>query len=461
FQEEKTGAELEVFTTRPDTLFGATYMILAPEHPLVSSICAPEQLEAVEKYRTAIASKSDLDRTELNKEKTGVFTGAFAINPVNSERIPIWIADYVLMGYGTGAIMAVPAHDERDFEFAKKYKLPIREVVQKEGGTGVPPVNAQDSATSTPFFEKLQDIQIHQRNLPHWQQDGKYYFVTWRLADSLPTQLVRDWKAEADSWLAARNQPLSPDDEKEFHKIFSDRVESLLDEGRGSRLLSNPAAAKIVQDALLHFNGSRYELLAHVVMPNHVHVLFRLEDGQDLAKTIHSWKSFTAHEINKALNHEGPVWQEEYHDRIVRGEEHLHRLVDYIVENPRKAGVKNASVYTGGTPVPPSLTPPDEFHTGPQEGGTGVPPVLAQGSAPCFSGEGLAINSSFLDGLPTAEAKRRITTWLEESYFRFSISGRAMLQPIAIPATLSPFMAEISTMSRMVPIASPPLKPPV
>jgi leucyl-tRNA synthetase len=130
FQEEKTGTAIEVFTTRPDTLFGATYMILAPEHPLVSEITTAEQKEAVEKYRAAVASKSDLDRTELNKEKSGVFTGAHAINPVNGERIPIWIADYVLMGYGTGAIMAVPAHDERDFEFAQKFSLPVREVVR-------------------------------------------------------------------------------------------------------------------------------------------------------------------------------------------------------------------------------------------------------------------------------------------------------------------------------------------
>ncbi|MFZ9920671.1 MAG: class I tRNA ligase family protein, partial [Terrimicrobiaceae bacterium] len=134
FREEQTNAEIEVFTTRPDTLFGATYMILAPEHPLVSEITTAEQKEAVEKYRIAVASKSDLDRTELNKEKTGVFTGAHAINPVNGERIPIWIADYVLMGYGTGAIMAVPAHDERDFEFAEKFELPIREVVQAPEG---------------------------------------------------------------------------------------------------------------------------------------------------------------------------------------------------------------------------------------------------------------------------------------------------------------------------------------
>ena len=130
FQIENAPCGVEVFTTRPDTLFGATYMILAPEHPLVAAITTPDQLEAVEKYKASVASKSDLDRTELNKEKSGVFTGAFAINPVNDEKIPVWIADYVLMGYGTGAIMAVPAHDERDFEFATKFHLPIREVVR-------------------------------------------------------------------------------------------------------------------------------------------------------------------------------------------------------------------------------------------------------------------------------------------------------------------------------------------
>ncbi len=121
-----------VFTTRPDTLFGATYMVLAPEHPLVDRIVTEEQRAAVEEYREKTARKSDLERTELAKDKTGVFTGAFAINPVNGERIPIWIADYVLMGYGTGAIMAVPAHDERDWEFARKFALPIREVVSPD-----------------------------------------------------------------------------------------------------------------------------------------------------------------------------------------------------------------------------------------------------------------------------------------------------------------------------------------
>lgn len=128
--KEQEAAGITVFTTRPDTLFGATYMVLSPEHPLVETITTEAQREAVQAYQKSVASKSDLERTELAKEKSGVFTGAYAINPVNEEKIPIWIADYVLMSYGTGAIMAVPAHDERDFEFAMTFGLPIREVVR-------------------------------------------------------------------------------------------------------------------------------------------------------------------------------------------------------------------------------------------------------------------------------------------------------------------------------------------
>jgi leucyl-tRNA synthetase len=123
-------SEITVFTTRPDTLFGATYMVLSPEHPLVAQITTPEQLEAVAKYQATVANKSDLERTDLAKSKSGVFTGGYAVNPVNGERVPVWIADYVLMSYGTGAIMAVPAHDERDHEFAVKFGLPIIEVVE-------------------------------------------------------------------------------------------------------------------------------------------------------------------------------------------------------------------------------------------------------------------------------------------------------------------------------------------
>ena len=129
FNVDHADAKIEVYTTRPDTLFGATYMVLAPEHELVDSIVTAEQKQAVADYRAAIAAKSDLERTDLNKDKTGVFTGAYGINPINGEKLPIWIADYVLASYGTGAIMAVPAHDDRDFEFAQKFDLAIKPVI--------------------------------------------------------------------------------------------------------------------------------------------------------------------------------------------------------------------------------------------------------------------------------------------------------------------------------------------
>jgi leucyl-tRNA synthetase len=129
---------IKVFTTRPDTLFGATYMVLAPEHPLLNQIISKEQKSAVEKYVELSKGKSELERTALEKVKTGEFTGGYAINPATKTRIPIWIADYVLSTYGTGAIMAVPAHDQRDFDFAKKYELPIVKVINDEGDKTLP-----------------------------------------------------------------------------------------------------------------------------------------------------------------------------------------------------------------------------------------------------------------------------------------------------------------------------------
>ncbi|WP_137627019.1 leucine--tRNA ligase [Lactiplantibacillus pingfangensis] len=128
-QEDKS---IEVFSTRPDTLYGATYLVLAPEHDLVKALTTPEQAAAIKAYQAKISSKSDLERTDLNKDKTGVFTGSYGIDPVNGEKLPIWIADYVLASYGTGAIMAVPAHDDRDYEFAKKFALPIKPVIAGE-----------------------------------------------------------------------------------------------------------------------------------------------------------------------------------------------------------------------------------------------------------------------------------------------------------------------------------------
>ncbi|MCX7735449.1 MAG: leucine--tRNA ligase [Candidatus Kapabacteria bacterium] len=145
FQIEGTEKFIRVFTTRPDTIFGATYMVLAPEHPYVKEITTAERKEEVENYIKQTSVKTDLERTELSKEKTGVFTGAFAINPATKKEIPIWIADYVLLGYGTGAIMAVPGHDERDFDFAKKFGLPIVEVVS--------PTNEPSAELKSAFVE--------------------------------------------------------------------------------------------------------------------------------------------------------------------------------------------------------------------------------------------------------------------------------------------------------------------
>ena len=143
------GDPLEVFTTRPDTLWGATFMVLAPEHPLVDKLTTPEQHAEVHAYQEQAARQSDIDREAADREKTGVFTGSYAVNPVNGERIPIWIADYVLMSYGTGAIMAVPAHDQRDFEFARKFGLEVRVVIQPED---MKPLDGETMEESVPAY---------------------------------------------------------------------------------------------------------------------------------------------------------------------------------------------------------------------------------------------------------------------------------------------------------------------
>lgn len=166
------GNDITAFTTRPDTLFGATYMVLAPEHPLVAEITTADQKEAVESYVTACASKSDMERG-LDKEKTGVATGAFAINPVNGEKIPVWIADYVMMGYGSGAIMAVPAHDSRDFEFAEKFELPILQVVQPNGDQDWQGYTDPGTAINSGFLDGLKTKDA-KKKIIHWLgENGK------------------------------------------------------------------------------------------------------------------------------------------------------------------------------------------------------------------------------------------------------------------------------------------------
>jgi len=178
---------LSVFTTRPDTLFGATYMVIAPEHPLTDVITTDENKKSIDDYIKASSLKSDLDRTDLAKEKTGVFTGRYAINPVNNKQIPIWVADYVLTGYGTGAIMAVPAHDNRDFEFALKFNLPI--------------VCIQDPDVSDPQ-QKKRIID----GLECWTEDGKYINSSDRSTGIDINGLNKDTGiAHITRWLESKN----------------------------------------------------------------------------------------------------------------------------------------------------------------------------------------------------------------------------------------------------------------
>ncbi|WP_159886494.1 leucine--tRNA ligase [Paenibacillus puerhi] len=179
------GDGLKVFTTRPDTLFGATYCVLAPEHELVARITTAEQADAVREYQEQASRKSDLERTDLAKEKTGVFTGAYAVNPVNGAHVPIWIADYVLAGYGTGAIMAVPGHDQRDWEFAKQFDLPIVEVV--EGGDVAKEAYAGDGPhVNSEFLNGLNNEQAISSMIEWLEAGGKGQGkVTYRLRDWL------------------------------------------------------------------------------------------------------------------------------------------------------------------------------------------------------------------------------------------------------------------------------------
>jgi len=182
---------LRVYTTRPDTLFGATYMVLAPEHPLVDQITTGPQRSAVEEYRRKSSLKSDLDRTDLAKEKSGVFTGGHAINPVNGQRIPIWIADYVLISYGTGAIMAVPAHDERDWEFAQQFQLPIIQVVAEPGTETVAETPSKvftdhGVAIHSGHYNGLTTAEFKKKITAHLHQHGQgRQAVNYRLRDWL------------------------------------------------------------------------------------------------------------------------------------------------------------------------------------------------------------------------------------------------------------------------------------
>jgi len=184
-RQPEARATISVFTTRPDTLYGATYMVLAPENPLADELTTPEQHDAVRAYCERVAAKSDLERTDLAKEKTGVFTGAYALNPVNEELIPIWIADYVLMGYGTGAIMAVPAHDQRDLEFARQFDIPVRVVVQPPNDAEPLGFTGEGHAINSPLVDGLPTAEVKAR-ITSWLEER-------RLGRRTVQYKLRDW----------------------------------------------------------------------------------------------------------------------------------------------------------------------------------------------------------------------------------------------------------------------------
>ena len=215
---------ITVFTTRPDTLFGATYMVLSPEHKLVEELTSAQQHKAVTEYRTYAANKSDLERTDLAKEKTGVFIGAYAINPVNDERIPIWIADYVLASYGTGAIMAVPGHDTRDLEFARKFDLPVRQVVEAPDGQESIGYVGDGVAVNSGLLNGLPTAEA-KKKITQWLQEKRlgHRTINYKLRDWLfsrqrywgePVPII--WRKEGHEALPESALPLLPPELTDF-----------------------------------------------------------------------------------------------------------------------------------------------------------------------------------------------------------------------------------------------------
>jgi len=236
FAIDGTDKTLRVFTTRPDTLFGATYCVMAPEHEWVDEITTPEQRAAVEAYKEQAARKSDLERTDLAKDKTGVFTGAYAINPVNGKKVPIWIADYVLAGYGTGAIMAVPAHDQRDWEFAMKFGLPIIEVI--EGGDVTKAAYTGDGKhVRSDFLDGLNNEQAIAKMIEWLEANGKGRGkVTYKLRDWLFSR-QRYW-GEPIPILHLEDGTMKPLSEDDLPLLLPD-VDEIHPSGTGESPLAN------------------------------------------------------------------------------------------------------------------------------------------------------------------------------------------------------------------------------
>ena len=210
-----------------------------------------------------------------------------------------------------------------------------------EGGHSCPPITKKWGLKNPhSFFNPHSEIDVTQNHLPHWQQGKAWVFVTWRLGDAMPKAKLDQWRAERETWMKHHPEPWDEKTEAEYHERFSHQIDEWLDQGSGSCLLKDPANASVVADALRHFNGDRYELASFVVMPNHVHVLFRPLEGHALPEIVKSWKGFTSREINKQAGKTGALWQDEYWDRLIRNEQHFFKVAEYIRENPVKAKLR-------------------------------------------------------------------------------------------------------------------------
>ena len=307
-------------------------------------------------------------------------------------KIPRWPFDKFASGdrtlftqmKATGEVMAI----DRTFESAFMKAIRGLEVKQKDlrhpkfqgsgmgGGTGGSPVGISpgsgelvtegDRGTGGSGESLPREInKRHGAYLPHWTKNGGIYSITYRLADSVPQDVVDEWKAEKERIEArAARQQISLREEAELKRLMSDRVDALLDAGKGSCILKEEQVARIIVENLLHYDGDRYRLHAWCVMPNHVHVVVEPIGNHQLAEILHSWKSYTAHKIGR-----GPVWQSEYYDHLVRDEADYKRCADYVVANPEKAGLKNwdwvSTRYSGEPPETPTGEPP-------------VPPLLGR-----------------------------------------------------------------------------------
>ena len=194
---------------------------------------------------------------------------------------------------------------------------------------------------SPSFFQPGGEIVVGRNRLPHWQQGEVWCYVTWRLGDSLPAGLLRQWQEEKDTWLKEHPRPWDEATEWEYCALFLERVDHWLDQGMGSCVLRESGNAAIVSGALKHFDGKRYDLSSFVVMPNHVHALFHPLGDHEIDAILKSWKGFTAREINKRVGRKGSLWQEDYWDRLVRSERHFDFYFGYIAENPMKAGLRS------------------------------------------------------------------------------------------------------------------------